>query len=715
MADALRKFGKYFLLDLVAQGGMAEIYRARHATPDGGGRLLAIKRVISSYSGNNEFVTMFRAEIKTASGLTHPNIVQVYDYGEEEGLLYIAMELVDGKNLRQFISRFGDIKQRFPVEISTFIIEQAAQGLNYAHQYRDKITGETLNIVHRDISPQNILISYDGAVKLIDFGIAKAVTNLEATRSGIIKGKPSYLSPEQITGDQLDGRSDIFALGAVLWELLVGKKLFAAENDFGIIRLIENCNNHVKPPSTFNPNVPEELDAIVLKCLQKDRNQRYANAAELQRALHRFLYSHYSEFNPADLGQNAKNLFKNEIVDDRKKLLNLNEKVEALLRIPQVPPEGSKSAISLVEITKHESNVEQQVPQKTLTQKADPAVDPSKKTTKTGSSSFREVSLDKTDSKIKLDFEDTRTNVYQIHKVGTPEKTRATVKYEKEEKPNPPKENKKSISSMLLLLLAVVGGGGYYLFSMKEQERQISSESGKASIELTGNVVAAEVLINGKQVATSLPYTIENLPTNHEVKIEVHANGYKGYSEALSLYPGENRKLQIVLARLDLAEKPGTRQTSSTTIPLRVNVTPVGGLVQIRLNDMNVDISGVTNAPVDTDLELFVKKDGYKVFRKKFRISQAESKNLSEYTVDAALEKAKVGYLSIKTTPSADAVFIVDGIEEKVATPFVRKQIPVGTYQVRLVNTVLGMEKTVTVTIEEDTLSNLEERLGVTQ
>ena len=302
MADVLKKFGKYFLLDLVAQGGMAEIYRARMATPDGGARLVAIKRVLASYSQNPEFVSMFKSEIKTTSGFTHPNIVQIYDFGDQGGQLYLAMELVDGKNLRQFMTRSGEVKNGFPIEIAMALIEQAAAGLGYAHSFKDKFTGKSVNIVHRDISPQNILVSYDGAVKVIDFGIAKAVTNSEATRAGVIKGKPSYLSPEQISGEELDGRSDVFALGIVLWEMLAGRKLFAGENDYAVIRLIENCTGFVKPPSMYNPKVPKELDAIAMKCLEKDRNARYVNAEEMQRALHKCLYQAFPDFNPADIG-----------------------------------------------------------------------------------------------------------------------------------------------------------------------------------------------------------------------------------------------------------------------------------------------------------------------------------------------------------------------------------------------------------------------------
>src|ERR1700761_3206194 len=159
MAECLKKFGRYFLLDQIAQGGMAEIYRARLASADGAGRLMVIKRIQAGFGENSEFLQMFRSEIKVTMGFNHPNIVQLYDFGEEQRQPYIAMELVDGKNLRQYMNRFNELKQSMPPFLAAYIIEQAASGLHYAHAFKDKITGEPLNIVHRDVSPQNILIS----------------------------------------------------------------------------------------------------------------------------------------------------------------------------------------------------------------------------------------------------------------------------------------------------------------------------------------------------------------------------------------------------------------------------------------------------------------------------------------------------------------------------------------------------------------------------
>lgn len=342
MAEVLKKFGRYFLLDQLAQGGMAEIYRARLSLAGGARRILVIKKVQASFGANTDFIQMFQSETNVMMGFNHPNIIQLYDFGEEHSQPFIAMEFVDGKNLRQIISRTNERKQSFPIELSAHIVEHVACGLFYAHSFKDKLTGEHLAVIHRDISPQNILISYEGAVKLIDFGIAKTTINVDTTKAGVIKGKPSYLSPEQISGDVLDARSDIFALGIVLWELLVGKKLFVGESDLAILKLIESCQNHVKPPSSLNPAVPPDLDFIVLKALSKQPEKRYQTGEEMQFALHKFLYSYMPEFNPASLSYYTKDLFKDVIIEDRKRMQLLNEKVEKLLAIPQTSAEANQ-------------------------------------------------------------------------------------------------------------------------------------------------------------------------------------------------------------------------------------------------------------------------------------------------------------------------------------------------------------------------------------
>ncbi len=308
------RFGRYLILDHLVDGGMAKICRARFLGEQAD-KIVAIKMVQPQFSSDEAFQTMFMDEIKTTFGLLHPNIVQTYDYGFHKGQLFVAMEYCDGRNLKQYIDKLKEHNYVFPVEISAFITIQAAQGLHYAHTFTDKLTGKPANIVHRDISPHNIMLTFDGSVKVIDFGIAKSETNSEATQAGTIKGKLSYLAPEYLDGLDLDPRYDLFATAITLWEMLCSRKLFKASNDLAVLKKIQECK--IPVPSSINPLVPKELDKIILKALHKDRNKRYQSLEEFARALNKFLYSTYPDFNSSDLSYFAKELFKVEIKADR--------------------------------------------------------------------------------------------------------------------------------------------------------------------------------------------------------------------------------------------------------------------------------------------------------------------------------------------------------------------------------------------------------------
>ncbi|MFZ8934284.1 MAG: serine/threonine protein kinase, partial [Bacteriovoracaceae bacterium] len=199
------RFGRYLILDHLVDGGMAQINRARFLGEQAD-KVVAIKMVRSQFSQDPEFKKMFMDEIKVTFDLIHPNIVQTYDYGIHNDQLFVAMEYCDGRNLKQYLDKLTEKKFVFPVEISVYIITQVCQGLHYAHTKSDKLTGKTSNIIHRDISPHNLMLTFDGAVKVIDFGIAKAETNSESTQAGTIKGKLSYLAPEYLEGIELDPR-----------------------------------------------------------------------------------------------------------------------------------------------------------------------------------------------------------------------------------------------------------------------------------------------------------------------------------------------------------------------------------------------------------------------------------------------------------------------------------------------------------------------------
>ncbi len=319
MSDEFKfeRFGRYLILDHLVDGGMAKICRARFLGEQAA-KIVAIKMVQEQFSKDPGFKQMFMDELKVGFALIHPNIAQTYDYGMVNGQLYTAMEYVDGANLKQYLDRLKAHNYVFPVEISVYITSQICQGLHYAHTFTDKLSGDKYNIIHRDISPHNIMLTYDGAVKVIDFGIAKADTNAEATQAGTIKGKLSYLAPEYLEGEELDHRYDQFAVGITLWELLCSRKLFTAANDLAVLKQIQACK--IPAPSSINPNVPKELDEIVLKALSKDRKNRYEDMDKFNRALVKFLYANYPDFNATDLKYFAEQLFKSEIKKDRAKL-----------------------------------------------------------------------------------------------------------------------------------------------------------------------------------------------------------------------------------------------------------------------------------------------------------------------------------------------------------------------------------------------------------
>ncbi|MCB9537993.1 MAG: serine/threonine protein kinase [Myxococcales bacterium] len=281
-------FGRYLLLDRISVGGMAEVFKGRAFGVEGFARFVAIKRILPHLAEDRRFVEMFITEAKVAVQLSHANIAQVYELGRQDADHYIAMEYVSGKDLLSLHHTLKRTGERLPVALTAFIGARVAEGLGYAHRKRGQ-DGRPMGIVHRDISPQNVLVSYDGAVKLIDFGIAKArIRSYEETQAGVLKGKFGYMSPEQIIDGDVDPRSDIFALGTVLHELLTGKRLFFGDNDFLTLELVREAD--VPPPSSLNPEVPAELDAILLRALARERADRYQTAGELADDLARYLH-----------------------------------------------------------------------------------------------------------------------------------------------------------------------------------------------------------------------------------------------------------------------------------------------------------------------------------------------------------------------------------------------------------------------------------------
>ena len=291
-------FGNYRLLRRLARGGMAEVFLARQQGVEGFERRVAIKRILPHLSDSTEFRTMFLDEARLAAQLSHPNIIHIYDFGKVDDYFYIAMEYVDGVDLGRLIKQART--SPVPFELIARTLADICAGLHYAHNISDG-AGKRLNVVHRDVTPQNVLVTYDGIVKVVDFGIAKATWQASRTRPGVVKGKYAYMSPEQVEGRSLDARSDVFSAGICMYELMTGMPLFRRDNVTEAMKEIRDG----KPihPEHHRADIPPELLAILKKSLETSRDQRYATAAAMQLELERYLKSAAGMATPVLIGE----------------------------------------------------------------------------------------------------------------------------------------------------------------------------------------------------------------------------------------------------------------------------------------------------------------------------------------------------------------------------------------------------------------------------
>ncbi|WP_253899843.1 serine/threonine protein kinase [Corallococcus carmarthensis] len=295
--------GKYVVRRKLAEGGMAEIFLCTARGPEGFEKEVVIKRVRAFLASDPDFVQMFIAEARLASRLNHANVVQIFDFDKHEDTYYLAMEYVRGCSLWELRKRSKEAMSPMPPMLVAHIGAEVARGLHYAHRLR--VNGELLNLVHRDVTPHNVLVSYDGAVKLTDFGIAKAGNKL--TNPGVLKGKFAYMSPEQARGESVDVRTDVFALGVVLWELLTGGRLFQGDSEIAVLRAVQEST--IVPPARLNPEIPPDLDAAICRALERDLSKRFQTAGELERALAQCVLNHVRSVDDTDVGEFVRKLF----------------------------------------------------------------------------------------------------------------------------------------------------------------------------------------------------------------------------------------------------------------------------------------------------------------------------------------------------------------------------------------------------------------------
>lgn len=305
-----RQLGRYHLTYRIAFGGMAELFRAFTFDEDQHQRNVAIKRLLPHYREDRQFIEMLADEFKLVSYLKHPHIAEVYELAELDEAVIIAMEYVDGKDLRSTFERANEMRILLGFDDIAYIVACSLEGLHHAHIAQDR-DRQPLHIVHRDFSPSNVLIGYDGLVKLCDFGIAKATHNRIQTKTGIIKGKVKYMSPEQAFGRTLDRRSDVFSAGSVLYELTTRRAAFSAANEIDLIFAVREASP--VPAREINPEIPLLLSRIIEKAMARSRSERYQSALELRNALHAFLDQYSPKYNRSKLAQIMKRLFRDDI------------------------------------------------------------------------------------------------------------------------------------------------------------------------------------------------------------------------------------------------------------------------------------------------------------------------------------------------------------------------------------------------------------------
>lgn len=648
-----QRFGKYLILDHLVDGGMAKICRARYLGEQAN-KVVAIKMVQPQFSNDEAFVRMFQDELNITFGMLHPNIMQVYDYGKTNSQLYTAMEYIHGANLKQYLDRLKERKVVFPVEISCYIISQVCLGLHYAHTFTDKLTGKPYNIVHRDISPHNIMLTYDGAVKVIDFGIAKANTNSEATQAGTIKGKLSYLAPEYLEGLELDARYDEFAVGITLWELLCSRKLFQANNDLAVLKQIQACK--IVPPSQINPSVPKELDLIVMKALSKDRAHRYENLDQMNRALVKFLYSTYPEFNASDLKSFADDLFKKEIAEDRTKFVEYG-KIEIQTYIDDMKKEESRTGkIATKDLkAKTPGGKEERVEGEPRTK-------------------VREIELDLTqDVRIDLAKEvdsattTKRMNKSGIHPVKIPVKAgQPSRNSSSSSNPvTPPKKSDRSSSRVTT-----------------REKLKAQEDDSKGGQPLMILVLAASL--------AGICYLQADL-----------VEGLTGFN-LKKLIHGEGRTPTSIQSDTD---DTGTDTANNKKEPDETSEIILGGLdinMELYLDGSKINYTGKPiQIQTGKDVTFMVKKSGYLPFVSTINFDKG---GLSRVLNIPPMERARIGLLTTSQNYTAGSKLVYESNGEMVekSLPLRDIQIPEGTYQAKIVNPILGTEKKVEFTIEEN-------------
>lgn len=717
MSQNYEYFGKYILLEKIATGGMAEVWLARSPSTAGIGRFVAIKKILAQFSDNPEFLQMFKDEAAIAMNLSHSNIVSIFEFGQEKSQLFLVMDYVEGRNLRQILNKMKAAQQKFSFDQIIYVIKEVAAGLDHAHRSLNSATGNPLNITHRDMSPQNVMVSFEGEVKIVDFGIAKAEMAMESTKAGTLKGKFGYMSPEQAEGQQTDLRTDIFSLGIILWELLANDRLFIANNEINTLRKIRDCQ--VPSLTKINPNVSPELERIVQKALTRDRNLRYQTAAAFHRDLNRYLNRQYPDFSPHDFSVFIKTLYTDEILKNRKKLIEYSK---TNFKPPKVSEDkNDKTLVTGPSLDKATSGSLQVPPTLTQTETFSKFDSDSSESNSTAVSSEK-IKIEVTDSNKSsiLDFSKLEKNLDSKIKVNptapTPiesetgtgnapletslqsitgssykglskEMVKRRAKLDSRNSPSKPKRVSERSGRLLpFFILSFLLGASYYagLQYFPEETAQIENSVKEivSSLSDQAKTLSSEVISQSREPVVQ-PEPIIEAPS-----------------------PEEESQSSTLTEETTSEVKP---DPSVALVGIIINSQPSGAEIFIDGKKTGKSTPSRIEIPENKRFLLTLKKDEYIDYTK----SGATTSNLGN-SFTATLQSAMVGYIDIDASPARNVLVYVNGkpLRNEVL-PITRYAVPAGVpIEVRVESLTTGASASETLTLRESQRKSVRLRLN---
>ena len=614
---SFEQYGKYTILKKLTSGGMAEICLAHDPGAEGMGRFVVIKRTLAQYSERSEFKDMFKTEGLVACNLKHRNIVPMYEFGIEASQFFLALEYISGRNLRELLKKLTALNTDLPIQHAVYVAKEAASGLDYAHNVIDSSTGQPLNLIHRDVSPQNIMLSFDGEIKLIDFGIAK-VADRNLTQAGHLKGKFGYMSPEQTRGEKLDPKTDIFCLGIILWEMLAGERLFQSKSEVDSLKKVRACN--VPPLDRVNPRVPTKLAKIVHRSLNKNRNTRHKTAAEFEKDLTVFLNSAYPEFSQYDFNSFVKRVYSQDILKERETLKSYSSKLKARMSSLQ----GSLLSLNTEEsmaADKEEGNYTM------------PSID-AITATRTATATMTEqdeLSSEYLETSASMEWEEEKENKRETVRKREPKEEPAKIKRIKEVKPAPGKpqtmeQDTKSAASQFistsqteqlsqLFSKTIAGESPSYKTFGHRSKRKIISDGAFVRMSKRQLIFSLTLFVFGCFLIGGGVWFVSNIDTFAKSSI-VHSvfSSIKKEKPSSPSYSSPESTFQ----KKEVSSGPAMRHTASPESPptqpqvkkVFIQTEPAGS--QIWINRKFIAQSpSMVNVPISNSSTLTIQKEGY--------------------------------------------------------------------------------------------------------